>query len=168
MAASNIKQIIDELSTIATAYDAINTFLFGFRSQMNHDPAKSYPMLFISADFTAQTIERDANSGLPSKKQYNLAVTFWDSYTITDKTTLNNQSKYSALEIIADRYFAEVNRRTITRDSPASTAEFFIGNFETLTATYVQDENNDKLIGIMYQLQIIADNLQCTKGTFTY
>lgn len=168
MAVSNIKQIIDELEAVADAYDAINKFVFGFPSEVNNEPAKVYPMILVSADFNAQTILRDANSGLPSRRQYNLAVTFWDSYTLGDKTTLNNQQKYSAIEIIADRYFAEVNRRTVIRTSPFSTAEFFINNFETLTGTYVQNRNNDKLAGILYQLEIIADNLQCTKGTFSY
>ena len=168
MAVSNINEIIDELSTIATAYDAIGTFVFGAPSEVNEQPAKTYPAIYIAEEFNAQTIERGANDGLPSRRQYNLNVTFWDSYTITDKSTLDNQSKYSALEIIADRYFAEVNRRTVIQSSPKSTAEFFISNFESLTGTYVQNKNNDLLIGIIYPLQIIAHNLQCDLGTFNY
>ena len=165
--ATNIKEIIDELDTIATAFDAVNTFVFGYPSEVNEQPAKNYPAIYINSDFTGQTIERDSGNGLPNKRQYNLSVIFWDTYTITDKTTLDKQSKYSDIEIIADKYFAEVQRR-VEREQTSSTPEFYIGNFETLTGSYVQNQNNDKLIGIIYPLVIIADSLQCTTGTFSY
>ena len=165
MALSTLKQIVDELNTVATAFDAVNTFGFIFPSEVNNDPAKDYPMILLNANLTALTTRRDANSKLPSRKQYNLLITFWDSYSLTDKTTLDSQSKYSDLEIIADRYFAEVAQRS---EDHEATAEFFIENFENITGTYVQNQNNDLLIGISYPLVIIADNLQCTTGTFVY
>jgi len=164
--ASNINEIIDELSTIATAFASVNKFNFGNLSEINDTPEKSYPAIYVSHLIEAKTVRRDGNSHLPKEKEYPLQVIFWDTYTIADKTTLDLQSKYSALEIIADQYWAEVNRRTVT--SPDSTREFMIINYEELTGNYITNAHNDVLVGISYNPTFLADNLQCTTGTFTY
>ena len=65
-----------------------------------------------------------------------------------------------------DRYWAEVNRRTI--EDPADTRQFYITNFEEMIGSYITHAHNDDLVGISYSPTIIADNLQCTTGTFSY
>ena len=164
--ATNIKGIIDELKTIANAFASINKFNFGNVSDINNEPAKSYPVIYVNSIIDGKTIKRDSGSHLPKKKSYPIEITFWDKYLIAEQGTTDIQSKYSALEIIADQYFAEVNRRTIL--DPASTREFYIDNFEELTGTYVTHAQADDLVGIRYPLIIIADNIACTTGTFNY
>ena len=164
--ANNIKNIIDELSTIATAFTEVNTFNFGKRSEINNKPAKSYPVIYVSHEISAKTIERDVNSHLPKKREYPLQVIFYDTYKIANKATTDLQTKYSELEIVADKFWAEVNRRTI--EDPASTREFYIENFEDLTGDYQLEVHDGDLISITYTPVFRADNLQCTTGTFNY
>lgn len=165
--ATNIKNIIDELSRIAVAYSpVIGTFNFGNLSEINDKPAKSYPAIYVSHLIEAKTIRRDGNSHLPKEKEYPLQVVFWDTYKTVESSATNLQSKYSELEIIADKFWAEVNRRTI--DDPASTREFWIENFEEMVGSYITHSHNSDLVGISYNPTFIADNLQCTTGTFNY
>lgn len=165
--ASNIKNIIDELSRIAVAYSpVIGAFNFGDRSEINDKPAKSYPAIYISSLIESTTIERDANSHLPRSKNYPIQVIFWDTYNLVESSAVNLQTKYSDLEIIADRFWAEVNRRTIT--DPADTRQFYIDNFEDMVGNYITNSHVDDLVGISYNPIFRADNLQCTTGTFSY
>jgi hypothetical protein len=163
---TNIKEIIDELETIADAFTSVNTFNFGKVSEINDQPEKSYPAIYINSVIEGRTIERDSNSHLPKIKSYPIEIIFWDLYLTAEQATTDIQSKYSALEIIADKYFAEVNRRTI--EDPASTRQFYIDNFEDLTGTYVTHEHTDDLVGIRYRPIFKADNIACNTGTFNY
>lgn len=163
---SNIKEIIDELETIADAFSSVNTFNFGEMSEINDQPEKSYPAIYVGSIIEAKTTRRDTNTHLPKEKEYPIEVIFWDKYLIAEQKTTTLQSKYSALEIKADQYFAEVNRRTI--EDPASTRQFWIDNFEDLTGIYVTHANVDDLVGIRYRPLFKADNIACTVGTFSY
>ena len=164
--ASNIKEIINELETIADAFTSVSTFNFGRMSEINDQPEKSYPAIYIDSVIEAKTVRRDGNSHLPKEKEYPIEIIFWDKYLIAEQSTTDIQSKYSALEIIADQFFAEVNRRTI--EDPASTRQFHINNYEDLTGTYVTNSHVDNLVGIRYRPIFLADNIACTTGTFSY
>jgi len=161
--ASNIKGIIDELETIADAFDSVKSFQFGLLSKTNEQPGKEYPLVHTESMFSGLTIERKLD--LPKVKRYSIRVTFYDLFNLTDQQILDIQSAYSALEIIADQYFAEVNNRTLNTNVGVG---FFINNFENLRGEYLPNAHNDKLIGIQYVVDFDADNLQCVKGTFNF
>jgi len=161
--ASNIKGIIDELETIANAFTSVKSFQFGLLSKVNEQPGKTYPLVHTESVLSGLTIDRRLD--LPKKKRYSIRVTFYDLFNLTEQKTVDVQSAYSALEIIADQYFAEVNNRTLNTNSSVG---FFINNFEALRGEYIPNAHSDKLIGIQYLVDFNADNLQCTKGTFTY
>jgi len=161
--AANIKGIIDELETIANAFDSVDAFQFGLPSKVNEQPGKIYPLIHAESVLSGLTIERRLD--LPKVKRYSIRVTFYDLFNLTEQQTVNIQSAYSALEIIADQYFAEVNNRNLKTNVDAG---FFMNNFENLRGEYLPNAHNDKLIGIQYVVDFDADNLQCTKGTFNY
>tara|TARA_R100000808_G_C2137719_1_gene145804 strand:- start:233 stop:718 length:486 start_codon:yes stop_codon:yes gene_type:complete len=160
--ANNVKQIIDELNTIATAFSSVNTFHFGLLSDINTDVNKSYPM--VQVDSSLSSINRDSFSNyLPKEKEYSFDVYIWDLYQITEQKTKTKQEKYSDLEIISDQYIAEVMRRTLGQGGA-----LYILNDEDLNGSYVSNAHNDKLIGIKYTIVFRSNNVGCTLGTFTY
>lgn len=160
---TRIDDIITELKTIATAFSAVNTVLFDHNSTINDQPAKTYPIIHLSSAVNATSQRSDANNHLPREKNYDITLTFWDTFGVGENKTTTIEIKYSELELIADQYLAEVNRRTVDVFK-----EFYINNFNELTGTMMRNEHNDNLVGIRYELVIHSDNVGCTTGTFTY
>jgi len=158
----NIQGIIDELSTIATAFTSVNSFNFGLLSDINADQEKSYPMVQFNSDLTSSNIHT-FNNYLPKEKTYSIDLIVWDIYKISEKKTKTLQNKYSDVEIIADQYIAEVLRRTIGLGGA-----FTLMNDTELGGTYVSNSHNDKLVGIKYSLIFRSSNVGCTLGTFSY
>jgi len=157
---ANIKTIIDELNTIATAFDSVNTFIFDELSEINDDVSKSYPAILVnsrSVDFSHLEFN---NSYLPRKKQYTLQIYFLDTYKESEVATTDKQTKYAALEVIADQYLAEVKRRTM--ESYLS-FDYQIGS----SGFEVDKLHNDNLVQVFYSITFVCNN-QCTTGTFNY
>lgn len=159
---ANIKNIIDELSTIATAFASVNSFNFGQLSDINIDQEKSYPMVQLNSELTSTNIHTFTNY-LPKEKTYAIDLVIWDIYKINERKTKDMQEKYSDIEIIADQYIAEILRRTVGLGGA-----FALMNDEELVGTYVSNAHNDKLVGIRYSLTFRSSNVGCTLGTFSY
>jgi len=159
---ANIKGLIDELETIATAFTSVNSFNFGLLSDINTDIEKSYPMVQLNSDLGSTNIGTFTNY-LPKQKTYVLDFIVWDIYKIAEKKTKGIQEKYSDIEIIADQYIAEVLRRTVGLGGV-----FALMNHSDLNGTYVSNAHNDKLVGIKYSLTFGSSNVGCTLGTFSY
>ena len=160
--ANNVKQIVDELSVIATAFSSVNNFHFGLLSDINIDIDKNYPMVQVDSSLTSTN--RDTfNNYLPKEKEYTFEVYVWDIYKISQQKTKTKQEKYSDLEIIADQYIAEVLRRTLGLGGA-----LYILNDEDLNGNYVSNAHNDKLMGIKYTIIFRSTNVGCTLGTFSY
>jgi hypothetical protein len=159
---ANIKNIVDELSTIATAFTSVNSFNFGQLSDINTDREKSYPMVQLNSELTSNNIHTFTNY-LPKEKTYAIDLVVWDIYKISERKTKDIQEKYSDIEIIADQYIAEILRRTVGLGGA-----FSLMNDEELAGTYVSNAHNDKLVGIKYSLSFRSSNVGCTLGTFSY
>ena len=157
---ANIKTIIDELETIATASTAINTFIFEEISSINDDIAKTYPALLVNSRSVNYSNDGFDNTYLPKKKIYTLQIFFLDLYKESEQSTTDKQTKYKNLELIADQYLAELKRRTI---------ESYIGfDFTNGANGFEVDKlHNDSLVQVLYTITITAKQ-NCTVGTFNY
>ena len=163
--AASIKQIIDQLETIADAFTGVNTFQFDSVSSINTDPAKTYPVIAVNSVFTSTNVDTFGKNFLPKDKTYPLEIVIWDTYLISEKAGTDLQTKYSKLEILMDQYIAEILRRTL--DDPANLS-FYLQNSENLVYTYVQNTHTDKLAGVMINAIFRVDNVACNLGTFNY
>ena len=160
--ANNIKQIVDELETIADAFTSASTFKFGLLSDVNVDSDKNYPMIHLNSQLSSSNVDTFINY-LPVEKDYTIDFIIWDLYKISEQKTKTIQTKYSDIEIIADQYIAEIQRRCLDLGKA-----FWILNDETIKGGYVSNSHNDKLVGIKYILTFRSNNVGCTLGTFSY
>ena len=160
--ANNIKQIVDELETIADAFTSVSTFNFGLLSDINADQEKSYPMVQLNSQLASSSVDTFTNY-LPKEKDYTFDFFVWDTYKISEQKTKTIQTKYSDIEIIADQYIAEILRRTVGLGKA-----FWLSNDEGMGGQYVSNSHNDKLVGIKYTLTFRSNNVGCTLGTFSY
>jgi hypothetical protein len=160
--ANNVKQIVDELNTIATAFSSVNTFHFGLLSDINTDVNKSYPMVQVDSSLSS-TNRNTFNNYLPKEKDYTFDLYVWDLYQTSEQKTKTKQEKYSDLEIISDQYIAEILRRTFGQGGA-----LYILNDQEISGNYVSNAHNDKLIGIKYTIVFRSSNVGCTLGSFTY
>lgn len=157
---ATIKTVIDELNTIATAFSSVNTFVFDELSSINDDISKNYPVILVNSRSVDYTLNEFNNSYLPNKKSVTLQIFFFDTYKEAQQATTDKQTKYAALELIADQFLAEVKRRTINN---------YLG-FDLVTGSNgfeVDKVHNDNLVQISYNVTFTLQNI-CTTGTFSY
>jgi len=157
---AQINDIIDELNTIATAFS--KTFIFDEIGAINEDKSKSYPAILVDSrnvDINVITFNR---SNLPHRVDYTLRMFFLDTYMVSQQKTTTKQTKYAAMETIANQYLAEVKRRT---ESLAK--GFFLKSASVSNGFIVDKVHNDDLVQLVYSVTFQADN-DCSTGTFTY
>ena len=157
---ATIATIINELQTIATAFTSVNSFYFEEIAYINDDVSKTYPAILVNSRSVDYTIDSFENNYLPRKKNFTLQIYFLDTYKQAEKDTTDKQTKYGALEVIADQYLAEIKRRTL---ESYLDFEFNIG----ASGFQVDDLHNDKLNQIVYNASFTVKN-KCTTGTFSY
>jgi hypothetical protein len=61
-------------------------------------------------------VDRFTRTNLPAQTTYSCQVLFFNTYTETEKLTIDLQTKQDDLIIIADRFFAELRTRTQSTD----------------------------------------------------
>ncbi len=160
---AQINDIVDELSTIATAMSTINKFIFDEISSINEDRSKTYPAILVdSRNISINPIHLERNN-LPKSVDYGFKLFFLDTYHVSEQKTTNRQTKYAELETLANQYLAEIQRRTIADSSKG----FFIKSREVNSGFVVDEVHNDKLCQLVYDVTFRADN-DCTTGTFVY
>lgn len=160
---SRINDIVEEFEVIANAFESVETFIFGYNSDINDDVSKSYPVILLSSAVSATSLRSDSNSFLPREKNYDIQITFWDTFQLSEQKDNTIETKFAGLEIIADQYLAEFMDRTAEGG-----ADFYIENYNTLLGSMVRNEHNGMLVGIRYNMTIHCDNVGCTVGAFTY
>jgi len=157
---AQINDVIDELNTIATAFG--KTFIFDEIGYINEEKNKTYPAILVDSrniDINVLTFNR---SNLPQNVDYTLRMFFLDTYFQSQQKTTTRQTKYAAMETIANQYLAEVKRRT------ESLAKGFHLRSSTVSNGFVVDKvHNDDLVQLVYSVTFRADN-DCQTGTFTY
>lgn len=158
-----IKSIIDELSTIATAFSSVNSFIFDELQAINRNVSKSYPCILINANQVDYSYTQIGNSYLPKKKEFSLSIFFLDTYSESLKSTENLQTKLNSLELIAEQYLAEVRRRTIADPNIG----FKVVSESTTSGLFAQEVHNDRLVQVTANITVNTDN-QCTTGSFSY
>ena len=157
---ANIKTIIDELETICNAYAETETFIFDELSAINDQVEKPYPAILVNSRSVDSTTTSFNNSYLPRKKNYTLQIYFLDTYKQNEQDTTDRQTKYAELETIADKYLAEVKRRSVDN---YKNFEFSNGS----TGFIVDKLHNHDLVQVFYTITFSCDNV-CNLGTFNY
>lgn len=157
---ANIQTVIDELSTIANAFDSLgNTPFYYDRLSHINGGDKDYPLIYVdSAVQKSQT--RENNNFLPSSKTYNLNVFAFDTYHEGEKATKSLQQKQGELENIFEQYLAEVKNRLLTSDVTLT-------NIKGLNTIIANDVHNDRLIQVSAVCEFEVKS-SCTIGTFNY
>ena len=159
---AQINDIIDELNTIATAFTSVNSFIFDEIGAINEDRSKTYPAILVDSrniDINPITLNR---SNLPQRVDYTLRLFFLDTYQVSEQKTTTKQTKYAALETIANQYLAEVKRRT-----ESLSKGFFLKSRSINNGFIVDKVHNDDLVQLVYSATFEADN-DCNLGTFNY
>lgn len=135
---------ITSFNTIATNQSL--TFVFNELQSINEDRAKDYPALLINAQgVTKRHIEINKDY-LPRYREYKTRFFFFDLYKNSEKETKTLQEKYGDVELIAEKYFAEVMETVMS--TPTDIADF---DYEQ-EAFMVFDQHNDKLIQVSYNV----------------
>ena len=160
---AQLNDIIDELNTIATAFTGINTFVFDEIGEINSDRLKSYPALLVDSRNLGINVTKLDRNNLPDKIDYSLKLFFLDTYFVSEQKTTDRQTKFAAMETIANQYLAEIQRRTLAD----STKGFFIKSREVSNGFVLDKLHNDELCQLVYDVVIRADN-DCSLGTFAY
>ena len=157
---ATIKTIVDELNTIATAFSSVNSFYFEEIAYINDDIAKTYPAILVnsrSVDYVSDSFD---NNYLSRAKTFTLQLFFLDTYKQSEQDTTDKQTKYGALETIADQFLAELKRRTI---ESYLDFDFNIG----ASGFQVDKVHNDELVQLTYTASFTVKN-KCTNGSFSY
>ena len=160
---AQINDIINELETIATAFDAVNTFEFNEIEYINDNRKKSYPVILADSrniDINPVSFNR---SNLPHKTTYTLKLFFLDTYLTSEQKTTTKQDKYSELETIANQFLAEIKRRT----EEDSSKGFHLQSSNVNNGFVVDEVHNDKLVQYTISVNFTAYN-DCNTGNFVY
>lgn len=159
---AQINDIVNELNTIATAFTSVETFIFDEIGAINEDRLKSYPAILVDSRNIDINVVSFGRSNLPHKVDYTFRIFFLDTYQVSQQKTTTRQTKYAAMETIANQYLAEVKRRTESLDK-----YFFLKSSSVSNGFVVDKVHNDDLVQLVYSVTFQADN-DCQTGTFTY
>ncbi len=156
---ARLKDIVDECLAVATAYTAINSQTYNEVNAVNYeDNDKDFPMFLFDKRNIGVNVDRFTRTNLPSQTTYSCQVLFFNTYTETEKLTIDLQTKQDDLIIIADRFFAELRTRT-----QSTNKGFHLGE---ISFNAIDETHNEQLIQLSYTVQFIANIENCDLGTF--
>lgn len=167
----DLEDIYAVFEKVATAYDKIEDVEYGRLWDMNGQPSAKYPKILIDCQPDFTTINARSSGGsnyLPIKKKYEIKVFLFDKWTLSERKEshadyLTLQAKQSEMQLIFERYLAEVQRYFL--DVQGSNA--FIENNKPKGFFGYFNKHNDKLVEIFEKITVVAPS-QCEKGTFNY
>jgi hypothetical protein len=158
---AKIKEVVDECLTIATAFTSINSQTYNEIGAINYeDNDKSFPLFLFNKRNVEVVVDKYSRNNLPSKSTYSCNLLFLNTYTETEKLTIDLQTKQDTLMDIANQYFAELRER-----NASGTNGFYLGD---ITFNSNDETHNEELIQLSYNVQFIANVTDCTLGAFNY
>ena len=151
---ASIKTVIDELETIANAFQSLKYFNYLPDGNLQAiDRSKEYPALIVLNRQPGARINLQTFQG-----EYRLTLHFYNTHQRSDTDSF--QSLQADLELIALQYFRELEKRGDDRTKERFSA-IASGNY----AQIYGDKPN--LIRLTFDLDFIA-SLDCTDGVFNY
>lgn len=159
---ARIKDVVDECLLIATAFSDISSSTYNEQGAVNfEDNDKIYPHFLFDKRSVTIAVNKFAHaSSLPSKSTYTQTIYFQDLYNEGEKVSTDLQTKQDALQLIAERYIAELRNR-----NESGRNGFYIGG---VTYNITDETHNDRLVEIGATVEIIVMVESCTTGSFTY
>jgi hypothetical protein len=165
-----IKDIYNVFETVANAYVDINDISYSKAWDLNGQPSATYPKVLIECQPDYTTINARGETGseyLPIKKKYQIKVFLFDRWSlseqkVTSASYLTLAEKQSAMQLIFERYLAEVQRYLIEEHKGC-----YIEGIESNGFFGFFNKTNDGLVEIFEKVTVVASS-QCIKGVFNY
>lgn len=160
---ADIKTLVDELQTVATAFTGIESVIYGRASSINwKDRAKNYTCLLIDSNPDIRSGGSN-KSFLPQKSTYRFKFLLLDEFPVEEQNQKTLQEKQKELQLKMDQFIAEVQRRAIADPSKG----FLITGYENISGFFGFPVYNDKLAEVVYNVSFDVVS-SCTLGTFNY
>lgn len=160
---ADIKEVIEELETIANAFTSVKSFNYGYESEININRVKAFPHIHIS-----NVHPYDQPKGFfEARRNYLMTIWLYDLYPIEEQKTVTEETKRGTMENILEQYVREFISRSQGETAQVTTIQDWTFIHISFRADSFKDAHNDKLVGIeaTMTLEVVTD---CDTGTFNY
>ena len=153
----NISLLIQELQTIATAQQGLNSFLYADPMDVNSFRDKQYPLLLTDRNITIESL------GLKNRQRiYTLRLYFYDVYNRADNATVPSETKQRDLELVAEEFMQAFRARYRDLGLP-----WRLENEDQISGQWGFNKQNDRLAQLVYVLKVRSQG-ECVSGVFVY
>jgi hypothetical protein len=158
---ARIKDVVDECLVVSTAFNDISSDTYNeLGAELWEDNDTLFPFMLINKKGVSGVVDTYSRTNFPSSETITLPFYFFDTYDEAEKSTTTLQAKEDALQVIAEKYFAELRTRT-----ESGSKGFYMNG---LTFNIDDEQHSNRMVRISYEVEFTVKRESCTSGTFNY